>query len=397
MNGDEQLRTWFDGLQQRALWTGMAALGLCLAGAFVGREQFFRSYLVGYLLWLGVALGAMAFLMLHHLAGGRWGFAIRRLLEAAAGTLPLLAILFVPLLFGIKDLYSWARPEVVAGDPYLEHKAAYLNVPFFVARAAIYFGIWILLGTLLNRWSEEQDRTADPGVLRRLQILGAPGLGLYALTVSLAAVDWAMSLEPHWFSTIYGMLFMVGQVLAALAFVTLVAARLVKHGALADVAGAQPFHDLGTLLFAFVMIWAYISFSQFLIIWSGNIPEEIPWYISRMGGGWQAIAVALVVFHFALPFLLLLSRDIKRNPGRLAAVAAVIFALRLLDLFWVIAPAFHGTVLRVHWLDLVAPVGIGGVWLAAFVSILKSRPLVPLHDPRLETEMAAEHSKGFAG
>jgi hypothetical protein len=399
MNQGEPIREWLDRVQQRSLYVGMGVLGLCLAGAFVAREQFFRSYLVAFLLWAGVALGSMALLMLHHLAGGRWGFVIRRQLEAAAATMPLLLILFLPILFGMKDLYPWMRPEVVTGDHYLEHKASYLNLNFFVVRAAIYFGIWILLSTLLNRWSLEQDRSvgARAGApLRRMQILSAPGLGLYALTVSFAAVDWAMSLEPHWFSTIYGMLFMGGQALAGMAFAVLVASRLVARGALAEVAESRHFHDLGSLLFAFVMIWAYLSFSQFLIIWSGNIPEEIPWYISRTGEGWQTIALVLIIFHFAVPFLLLLSRDIKQRPERLAVLAALISALRLVDLFWVVAPAFHGSTLRVHWLDLALPAGLGGVWLAAFVSILKSRPLVPLHDPQLEEDTAA-HSSEAAG
>ncbi|HXG33601.1 MAG TPA: hypothetical protein VNJ11_09560 [Bryobacteraceae bacterium] len=367
----------FDRFQRRAGAAGILALVACAAGAAGSPDQFFRSYLFAYLFWIGIALGCFAIVMLHHLVGGSWGVVIRRLLESGAGTLPLMAVLILPLLAGLPRLYVWARPEAVAGDELLRHKAPYLNVPFFLGRLVFYFAVWIVLAHLLNKWSEEQDRTLSPQVKARLQLLSGPGLVLYGLTVTFASVDWVMSLEPHWFSTIYGILFMTGEALATLAFVILALLVLVRRKPMADVLRPGHFHDLGNLMLAFVMLWAYVCFSQFLIIWSGNLPEEIPWYLRRLDGGWAWVAVALIVFHFALPFVLLLSRQNKQRLEILAGIAGGVLLVRLVDLFWMVMPAFHPGGFRVHWMDLLMPVGIGGLWLAAFVWRLKRRPLLP--------------------
>jgi hypothetical protein len=383
-----------DRVQRRSLIVGMVGLALCLAGAFLSREQFFRSYLLGYLFWIGIALGSCAIVMLHHLAGGAWGFVIRRLLESGARTLPLMAALFVPLLFGLHDLYLWARTQEVAGSELLRHKRAYLNTPFFLIRTAVYFAAWIGLAHLLNKWSGEQDQTSEPSPTRRLQSLSGPGLVVYGLTMTFASIDWVMSLEPEWFSTMYGIMFIVGQVLATMAFMIAVAVLLSDRRPLSDVASAAHFHDLGNLLLAFVMIWAYIAFAQFLIVWSGNLPEEIPWYLHRTQGGWQWIALLLAVFHFAVPFALLLSRGTKRRLRTLATVAGAIILMRLVDLFWLVVPAFHPAGPRLHWMDLAAPVGIGGIWIAAFLSHLKGRPLLPLHDPSLREAFSLEEHGG---
>ncbi len=383
MNQTDTLRLQLDRVQKQSFLVGAAALALCLLGALRSPEQFFRSYLFAYLFWLGVALGCFAVLMLHHLVGGAWGFVIQRLLESGTRTLPLMAFLILPLLFfGLPSLYIWARPEVVAGDELLQHKSWYLNIDFFRVRTAVYFAIWIAVAYFLNKWSSEQDRTAEPSLSRRLEMLSGPGLLLYALTVTFASVDWVMSLEPHWFSTIFGVLFMVGQVLTTLAFVIGVAMLLANHKPLSDTLSPQHFHDLGNLMLAFVMLWAYVSFSQFLIIWSGNLPEEIPWYVRRLKGGWGSVAVVLILFHFALPFLLLLSRNIKRKVRMLGMVAVAMIFMRLVDLFWIVKPAFPKAVLF-HWMDFVAPIGVGGIWIAVFVWQLKGRPLLPLHDPRV--------------
>ncbi len=275
MNG-ESSRARKDILQKRSLVLGVIALALCAGGVLMSPQPFFRAYLVAYVFWIGIPVGCLALLMLHHLVGGRWGFMIQRLLEAGVQTLPLMAWLFIPLLFGLADLYPWARPEVVAADPLLQQKAAYLNVPFFITRAAAYFAIWILLGRLLTTWSLEQDRTANDTLTQKLQRLSGPGLVLYGLTVTFSAIDWMMSLEPKWSSTIFGMIFMVSYGLAALAF-AIVAAHLVRDQApLTQVISADRFHDLGNLLLALVMFWAYLNFSQFLLIWSENLAEEIP-------------------------------------------------------------------------------------------------------------------------
>ncbi|HUI25415.1 MAG TPA: hypothetical protein VL403_04965 [Candidatus Kryptonia bacterium] len=371
-------------LQRTALGIGVPSLALAGLGGFFNPEQFFRSYLVAFLFWFGIALGSMAILMIHHIAGGAWGAVIRRLLESGTRTLPLLALLFLPLLLGMRELYEWARPEIVAHDEILQHKAPYLNVPFFALRAVIYFAAWLLLSGFLNRWSLEQDRAPSASVARRLENLSRGGLLLVGLTMTFAAIDWAMSLEPHWYSTIYSILIMGGQVLTAMAFVIPMAAWLAQDdGPLADIISPEQFHDLGKLLLAFVMLWTYFSLSQFLIIWSANLPEEIPWYLHRTQGGWQVIAIGLILFHFALPFLILLSRDIKRNARALAIVALGMMVVRFVELFWLITPAFEPSGFTAHWLDLVTLIGVGGLWLSFYVYQLKGRPVVPMHDPSL--------------
>jgi hypothetical protein len=370
-------------LKRRALIVGVAVLAVAALGGLANRAAFFQAYLLGFLFWGGIAIGCLSLLMLHHLVSGRWGYLIQRLLEAGVRTLPLLALAFVPLLFGLQDLYLWARPEVVAADALLRHKQGYLNGTAFFGRAAVYFLVWIGLGTLLTMLSDRQDQGIGTGPLtRRLQVLSGPGLVLYGLTVTFAAFDWVMSLEPHWFSSVYGMVFIVGQALLALAFAILVLAPLARRPALQGAGGPDRLHDLGNLLLALTMLWAYIAFSQYLIIWSGNLPEETSWYLRRMTGGWEAVALLLVVGHFLLPFLLLLSRAAKRRGPVLAGVAGGLLGMRLLDLFWLVAPALHPTGFALHWLDVAVPLGLGGIWLAAYLACLARRPLLPVRDPR---------------
>jgi hypothetical protein len=384
------LQPSWDRLQQRALMVGAGGIVLCGVGILLNPTQFFRSYLLAYLFWLGIPLGCLAVLMLHHLVGGAWGAVIRRVLESGTRTLPLLALLFVPLLFGLHDLYSWARPETVATDELLQRKSLYLNIPFFVLRSAFYFVVWFAMSYLLNRWSSVQDQTAADPFERRMRLLSGPGLVLYVLTATFASVDWVMSLEPHWFSTIYGILVIVGQLLATLAFAVVVVALLADAPPLSEAISPTHFHDLGNLLLAFVMIWAYMALSQFLIIWAGNLPEEITWYLHRTQGGWQWMALALILFYFALPFLLLLSRGIKQRAQLLVWVAAAILVMHVVDLFWSVVPAFRPAGIFIHWLDIIALVGVGGIWVAIFVWQLKGRPLLPVHDPGLQGTMPYE-------
>ena len=382
----------FDTMQRKALMVGLGALALAVLGGLLNRAAFFQAYLLGYVFWTGIAVGCLGVLMLHHLVAGRWGYVIQRFLEAGVRTLPLLALLFVPLLFGLQDLYVWARPEVVATDALLQHKQRYLNGPAFFGRAACYFLIWIGTGTILTMLSARQDQGIGTGPLtRRLQVVSGPGLILYGMAVTFAAVDWVMSLEPHWFSSIYGVVFLVGQALLALAFVTRVVVWLANRPPIKGAMGPTQLHDLGNLLLAFVMLWAYIAFSQYLIIWSGNLPEENQWYLHRIAGGWGAVALILIVFHFVVPFLLLLSRTTKRRAKMLGAVATGILVVRLIDLFWLIAPAFHGEGFHLHWLDLVLPIGLGGLWLATFLGLLKRRPLLAERDPRFAGLADAPH------
>ncbi len=376
-------------LRRNAVVVGALGLVACGVGAFLTPADFFRAYLVGYLLWVGVALGSLPLMMLHHLSGGAWGLAIRRLLEGASRTLPVLTVLFLPLLFGLDDLYVWARPEVVAKDAILQHKAPYLNVPFFIARAVLYFGAWNFLAWQINRWSLEQDATGDVALARRMQLFSGPGILVYAFTITFASFDWVMSLDPHWFSTIFGLLMLAGQGLAAFAFTIAALAALSDREPLASVVDKGVYHDLGKLLLAFVMVWAYFSFSQFLIIWAGNLPEEIPFYIRRLEGGWQVVSLLLLLLHFALPFVLLLSRDLKRNARLLVPVALLVLFMRWVDLHWLVVPNFSPGVLSLRWMDVAAPIGIGGVWLFVYLGQLQSRALIPPRDPYLEE--AFEH------
>jgi len=371
----------FARLERAALGAGIAGLLACGAGFMIDPDQFFESYLIGYLFWSGLALGSLAILMLQHMTGGAWGILIRRILESSTRTLPVLAILFVPVLLGLRRLYLWARPEVVAADELLLHKAPYLNPAFFTIRAAAYFGVWILIAHFLNRWSAEQDRTGDAGLLRRFQLLCGPGLLIYVLIGTFSSVDWVMSLEPHWFSTIYGVLFVAGQVLGAISFAIAVVVALSRREPMASYVAASHYHDLGKLLLAFVLVWSYFAFSQFLIIWAGNLPEEIPWYLRRFSGGWQWVGLALVILQFALPFVMLLSRSLKRDSALLGRVAILVILARLVDVYWMTAPALRESLGGFHWLDIAAAGGIGGIWLFFFLRKLRERPLMPLGDP----------------
>lgn len=384
MNHTEAVQPQLDRLQRGSLIAGIAGLALCAVGAFLSRQQFFQSYLFAYLFWNGIALGSLAVLMLHILVGGSWGVPIRHLLESGAKMIPLMALLFVPLLFGLQDLYVWARPEAIAQERIVQEKLPYLSVPFFVLRSGLYFAIWIGLGHLLNRWLREQERTAAPFLGRRLQGLSAVGIVLYVLTMTFASIDWVMSLEPYWFSTIFGLLFVTGQGLVTFAFSIVALVLLTRGTSLAHLIRPAFFHDLGNLLLTFVILWLYMSFSQFLVIWSGNLPEESFWYAHRTQGGWRLVIIAVIIFQFVLPLLLLLFRFVKRREQFLAGVAAAILVMRLVDLFWLVAPAFHREGLYIHWLDLAAPIAIGGIWMAVFAGFLKERPLLPLDDPRLQ-------------
>jgi len=372
-------------LERGALYAALLGILGLAAGYFSNPAQFYRSYLFGYLFWTGVAVGCMSILLISHLTGGLWGLVTRRLLEAGTRTLPMMAVLFVPIAFGLSSLYTWTHP---GDDPILRHKAAFLNVPFFLGRTVFYFAVWILVASLLNRWSLELDQGESLRVSRRLRGASGVGLVLMGLTITFAAVDWAMSLSPHWFSTIYGIWFMVGQALSALAVVIVIATFLAGERPMSDVLRPGTLQDLGKLLFAFTMLWAYVHLSQFLIVWSGNLAEETPFYLHRTQGGWQHLGTFLIVFHFALPFLLLLSRDVKRNPRVLGTLATWVIGVRVADLYWIVGPDLlgHGheaVPLSFHWLDVAAPLGLGGLWLVQFARELRRRPLLPLGEPEV--------------
>ncbi|MGH9372316.1 MAG: hypothetical protein ACRD15_12355, partial [Vicinamibacterales bacterium] len=327
----------------------------------------------------------------------------RRIFEAASSTLPILAVLFLPVIFGLPRIYLWARPEAVQADHILQMKALYLNFWFFIVRAVIYFAFWIICMWLLNKWSAGQDR--GEGLSKRdsvrFRTVSAPGLLFLVITVTFASIDWIMSVDPHWFSTIFGLLTITGFGLTALAFAIAVLALVNGDRPAGSYLTTRHFHDLGKLLLCFVMLWAYLAFSQFLIIWAGNLPEEIPWYIERVRGSWGAVAIALVIGHFFLPFALLLSATLKKRSATLAKVAIFVVVMRLVDLIWLIAPTFrhavpgeagvaHLPIMPIHWMDIAIPVGLLGLWIFLFLRRLRTRALFPVNDPYFKEAFAHE-------
>jgi hypothetical protein len=362
-----------------------------LAVTFIGLRnpaQFFRSYIFAYTFWVMLPIGCLALLMTHHLTGGKWGIPVRRLLEAGSNTFPLMAVLFIPIFFGMKELYPWARPEDVASDPILQYKQPYLNVHGYVVRTIVYFAFFLIFSTLLNRWAKEYDVTLDRRLLSRCGRLSGPGLVFWSLVLTGASIDWVMSLEPHWFSTIYGMIFMMIATLTAMSLMAFIGTRIFKTESLSTFVTPLHWNDVGNLMLAFVMLWTYLSFDQFLIIWSGNLKNEIPWYVSRANGGWAGVALILVLFQFAIPFLLLLQRGITRRSGLLALVAVGLFFVNMVDVYWYVVPAYYPQSPMPHVTDITGLIGIGGLWIGAFLWRLGSRSLVPIHGGSFE-EVAA--------
>lgn len=375
-------------VQIGGLAVACAAGVACAYGYASMRDEFYPAYLTAYLYWLGMALGCLGVAMLHGLTGGAWGTAIRRVIEAGFQTLPLMALLFAPLWLGVEQIYEWANPDVVQRNEHLASKAAYLNVVWFHRRAIVYFVAWIAIGWLLILSSPNERPPAESRRSRRLQRTSALGLIIYGLTITLAAVDWVMSLEPEWFSTMYGVLYMAGQAVSGISLSLVVVLLLERFEPWSRTVTAQRRNDLGNLLLTFVMFWAYVAFMQYLVIWSGNLPEENVWYLRRSQGGWQYVVISLMVLHFAVPFLLLLSRQRKRDATGIFRVAVLLLAMRYCDLNWLIVPGFqHGESsaggLAFHWLDLAAMAAIGGVWLALFSWRLLARVKLPIYDPEL--------------
>jgi len=381
MNG-HSIHTRLSEMRSKAFIVGITGLVLCAIGAYLEPKQFFISYLFGYVFWLGLALGCFGFLMIHHLTGGRWGFPVRRFYEAGIMTLPLMALLFIPICFGLQYLYVWTDARAVAANPTLQHRSEYMTPAGFMIRAAIFLALWSGAALSMNKWSLQQDGTTDIDPTRKLRTLSGPGILLYPLTATFVLVDWILSLEPDWFSTMFLVLIVIGQMLSGLAFSILLLAWFRKCDPYAGIVTESHFHHLGMLLFAFIMLWTYMAFSQLLIIYSGNLPHEIAWYTHRVAGDWIVVVWILILFHFSIPFFLLLSRDIKRNANILATLAFVVLIAHLVNDYWLIAPSFSPTGIHLHWLDIAAPAGVGGIWLAAFAHRLKGHPLLVTNDPR---------------
>jgi hypothetical protein len=363
------------------------AIGFAIA-AYEHRATAFQSYLFVWWFLLGIPLGSIAMLAVHDMTGGAWGELIRAPLDAAARMLPLSLLLVVPLLFGLADLYSWARPDAVAADPLLQDKRWYLSVGFFLVRNAVYFGIWLAVGHLLRRWADARHAGATLRARERLRAVAAIGLLLYALTVTFAGVDWIMSLSPHWFSTTFGFLVGIGQTMCAFAFAIACTAWRLRDavGSQANLASTGPesdrlpgdipglFQDLGNLLLMFVMTWAYLAFTQYLIVWAEDLPNEIAWYLPRVTTSWHDVALLLIAIHFALPFLVLLSRRAKRAPRALGALAVLLLAAHIVDSYWLVVPAHRPSGISIAWSDIAAIAALGGIWLAAFLRMARGTP-----------------------
>jgi hypothetical protein len=362
---------------------GVLALLLCCAAFFFNREEFFQSYSFAFLYWGGFSIGGLGVLLMHHTVGGKWGVTIRRLLEAQMRTLPLLAVLIIPILFGLNYLYPWANHQLVMQTAVLQHKASYLNIPFFIGRVVLYFLIWLFWGFRVNRLADRQDETGDPTLKERMRAFSAPGVLVFTLTGTFAYIDWILSADVQFFSTVYGAMILIGDVLQAIAMSIVVLVLASRDDRFSGRVNAPILHDLGNMMFAFVIFWAYLSASQLIIVWPANLPQEIGWYLDRVRGFWKYLAAATALSMFAIPFCLLLSQDRKRDPIRLLRVAIFILFARMIDMFWIVEPTHRTKGFALYWTDFAAFLGIGGLWAYVYLSQLRRRPLLPLRDPRV--------------
>lgn len=370
--------------QTPSLIVGIIGLVLAAVGFFTNREDFFRAYLPSYIFWFSIVAGALGVLMLQYMTGGEWGLMIRRPLGAAARTMWVMAILFIPILLGLKSIYPWANEEWAKSDPVIRLKLEYLNAGRFTAFAVFYFVCWILWAWRIRALSVKfyQDRSPYTDLARR-RWAGA-GLPMIVLTLTFASIDWMMSLEPKWMSAMYGITFFVGCALSAFAMVTFFLSQLAQTEAMTGILKPSHLRDLGNLLLAFVLFYAYTSFSEYLLIWYGNMHEEIPHFIIRQHGVWGVMAAMLVLFHFFLPFFMLLMRAIKDRPQTIAIVTVIIVVMRYIATYWLIAPAWYGENFHYSWINLATLAGIGGIWMFAFIHQLKGQTIIPIHETWVE-------------
>ncbi|MHB1033084.1 MAG: hypothetical protein ACYC35_02310 [Pirellulales bacterium] len=380
-------RTVMTRWQQRSLGLGIAALLVSAIGAVSSPAEFFRAYLAAWLFYLGIALGSMVMLMVYHLTGGSWGFLIRRILEAGMKTLPLVAILFVPIGWGVGYLYPWAQPEVVAGSEQLQYQQFYLAPGYFRIRAAIYFALWMATACLLSSWSSKEDRTGDPRLAWKSLKLSGFAAVVYGISLHFAAIDWCMSLQPAFHSTIWGPLFASEQLLSALGFALVVLAWLIGRPPLAEVASLKVRNDLASLLLTLLILWAYMAWFQFMLVWIANLPADVVWYMPRTSPGWKGVAWAIAILGFTIPFFLLLMRPIKCNSAAVAWIAGLILVMQLVFMDYQVAPGFSARGGSGFWMDVFVPVGMGGIWLACFLALLGRQPLVALHDYNRESAL----------
>ena len=385
--------THVDLAKLRSISLAAAVVGLiaCAVGLTLDKDAFAVSWLIGWTYWFYPTLGALGWLMIYHLTSGRWGYVMQRPLEAAARLMPLMLILFIPVLFSTHSLYEWTHEHAIATDKLIQHKISYLNTGGYTKRMFVYFAVWIALAFVISGISRRDDANNNPDAVKRMRFYAAPGLVAFALAATFASFDWLMSLEPHWFSSIYGAIFMVAGGLSCMLFMAVLLNSLSSREPLKGVITAQQFHDIGNWCFAFTILWTYMNFSQFIIIWSGNLYEETFWYLHRSKGGWVEVVTIMALALFAIPFVLLLFKANKRNPAVLAKIALPVLMFRVLEVYWLIGPTFRKEALAVHWMDLAALVGIGGLWLFMFTLGLNKVPFLS-GDARFQ-----EFAKGEAG
>ena len=364
-----------------ALTVGLIGVAASIFAAFTSPDLFFRAWLFGFQFWMGLSIGCLAILPIQYLTGGAWGVATRRLLEPGAMLTPLMAAMFVPVLLGLPHIYLWAQPERVASDEVLLHKAGYLNPTYFLIRSAVYFVLWTVLSLLFYHGSRQQDKLPDPAPTRRLEALAGPGMALLVASGSFAWMDWLMSLEPHWYSSIFPIMVLAGQALSSMAMIVGIACVIAEDDELAIVLTPPRIHDLGTLLFTFTFFWAYLCYSQLIVIWAGNLKHEITWYLIRIAGGWTFVAAALFALAFVIPFFLLLFRQIKRDRRTLARIALLAFVMQIVNAYWLSAPPFQSEGPEFHWQYVSAFCAVGGIWVAGYAWLIRQRPFMPVYAP----------------
>ena len=385
---DATLLRW----EKACFGAGCLAGLVCVLGAVFGSSaEFFRAYLAAYMFCLGIALGGMAILMLSHLTGGAWAYLIRRILEAQMSTLPLLALLFIPVAFGLNDLYLWARPELVATDAKLQQQQFYLNKTFFLERAVVYFVVWLAIALALTARSRRQERTGDPNSLWKLMRLGEVGLVIFGTSMHFAAFDWLEMLQPSYHSTIFPFLVVSSQLFSAQAFAIVVLISISLQKGAAEVISTRVLIDLGNILLAFLIICAYMLWFQFMLGWIANQPADALWFLPRVAGGWQAVAWALFLFQFGIPLFLLLMRAVKSHPGALVRLAAAVLLMQLVFVFYLVIPAFQAPSLTQHWMEFLTPIAVGGIWMGYFLDRFRRRPVLAPNDPNCEAALHLRH------
>ncbi len=365
---------------------GGLGLLLCVAGFFANRAEFWQSYLFAFVYWSGFSIGGLGVLVLNNTVGGRWGVTARRYLLAQMRTLPFILLLFLIMLIGLGDIYPWMHIDSISNPvskAIQQHRQPYLNVPFFIARAFIYFAVWLFWGFRIYRWSDQQDQTGDPTIRERMRKFSAPGCLIVTMTATFAYIDWILSADPQFFSTIYGAMLLFGDVLQVFALTIFAMVLTSREDRFGGRINPVILHDLGNMMFAFTIFWTYLSVSQLIIVWPANLPQEVGWYLVRVRGGWTVVAALVACVMFLVPFLGLLSQARKRDPNRLLRVAAWILVARIIDIFWIVIPTFRTNGFAIYWTDFAAFLGIGGIWVFLFIGYLRRRPLLPLRDSRV--------------